>query len=103
MLSLITALSEKAWELIDPLALCEGPSLPELVSGGLENLVRQSRELKALAYPNDPEVQADLTADFADDLEGRDLEIEVLARLAQMQSASEVERLGGVGEFKKIQ
>jgi hypothetical protein len=103
MLSLITALSEQTWELINPLALCEGPSLPELVSGGLENLVRQSRELKALAYPNDPEVQADLTADFADDLEGRDLEIEVLARLAKLPSGSEFERLGGMRGAQKIE
>jgi hypothetical protein len=101
MLSLITALSEQTWELIDPLALCEGPSLPELVSGGLENLVRQSRELKALAYPNDPEVQADLTADFADDLEGRDLEIEVLARLAKLPSGRSSRGSAGCGELRR--
>jgi len=46
-------------------------------------------------------VQADLTADFADDLEGRDLEIEVLARLAKLPSGAEFERLGAWRELRR--
>ncbi len=80
------ALSEHEYELIDLVLFMRAPCLPELVSGHLENLVRRcvTRSIR--------ETQDDLDADFADDLQDRDLEIEVLARLAKLPSASEIEK-----------